>query len=672
MGITQKFTEVKREIYQLSQKLNETENIIEEMSSMTGDDRLQEINELADNTIQRIQTYKNEISDLQNSAVNIIKNTKEDYIEELETEASNITSSAQSEITNSKTNAIKEITSSEAVSLYKIENKTNESVEDLNEQVEIAREYAEQAEEYAEQAKGIAEATGLATKEDLDALCTVPLGGIIRSSVSVSDKFHDCDGSVVNKANHKDLYNERCYLTFYRLNNVTRTTYDDNGNVVKRFFFNNLWTTDKDICKRKNPDLKQLYREIRQSAYQYHYVSPAQMVANEAYKEGDEYYYFYGYDNLRFCHIDEDITMEEGVITSKSGFYDGTYEVREEHYTTRSYGYKPEELFFIENEPCDVYCVSHCDSASVGFTKLDGFNNTYTAVETDRKISDSLWLNSITDGKEISFSRQDETGTWTVFEATTITTDSLNVKTMPPLILSFEFVTPPTFVADRDIFYGYRSLIFRVTDAAGLLSFYMAGYKSSSSLKWRHGDVNTGIYLNTNTKYRLKFFHSGYNSSTTTSTNPSNCLIVVSEYDEYGYAIVNEQTYYFTSIYCPYNYYSSYGLRTIYQADASAWVAGQMLDMYSIYFQYLDEYELLDSRYGFEINENNEVTHNGELVTGEQIAKIIVDYWEDKYIEDNNLLWVGEGVNELIRYDGNIFLPKITNSYCDRYYVRVK
>ena len=659
MGITQKFTEVKREIFQLSKSLTDTQDMVAEMSSMTGDDRLQEINELADKTIQNIQSHKSEISTLQQ---NSIANIRE--------EAGNIYNSTTSDLNIAKANAVKEVTSAEAVSLYKIDNKTNDSLEDLNEQVNIAKEYANQAEEYAEQAKGIAEASGLATKEDLNAICEIPLGGLIRSSVSVGDKFKCCDGTIMKKTGYTELYNKGCTITFYRLNNITRTTYDENGNITKPFFFNNLWTTDKDICKKKNPDLKQLYREIRHSVNQYNYKSPAQYVANNAYEYDKEYYYFDGYDRLRFCHIGEEITMSEGVITSASGFYDGTYEVLEEHLITRNYGFKPEELYYLENEHCDIYCLSRCDSACSGSIKLDGLNNTYSAAETDRKISDSLWLSNITDGKYLQFGTQDEAGTWTVNYVTNLTTDALGVKTMPFMIINFEFVTPPTFVADRDIFYGYRSLIFRITDANGQLSFYMAGYKSSSSLKWRHGEVLTGIYFKPNTKYRIRFVYSGYSSATVTSANPAECLIIVSEYDDYGYAIVDEQTYSYTSIYCPYNYYSGVGMSSIYHGDATAWVAGQMFDMYSFYIHYIEDLSIYD--YGFELNENNEITLNGKVLTNADMLKHIADYCDNQYVDKNNVFWTGDGRNEIISYNGQIFLPKITNSYCDRYYVRVK
>ncbi len=208
----------------------------------------------------------------------------------------------------------------------------------------------------------------------------------------------------------------------------------------------------------------------------------------------------------------------------------------------------------------------------------------YSAADTDVTISDNGWLTNAVDGKYLNIGTYNySTAKWE--QNSLVYSGNINStagSTDNKICLEFDFITPPTFVATRDIFYAYRTLIFRVADVNGKLNMYMAGYKSNNALKWKYSNVSTGITLDSNTKYHLKFETTGFSTTSpyytyTLSITPYNILDTL---------LLEERTqiHTFNLAYLPYNYYSNSSansMSTIYCADASAWVAGQMLDLRS-------------------------------------------------------------------------------------------
>lgn len=362
-------------------------------------------------------------------------------------------------------------------------------------------------------------------------------GNVIQPvSNDISDKYLLCDGSHHTAEELPNLYAlTPAPITYYRLCNITRGM----------SYWQELWTTDINICKKRNPDLKHLYRRIG--------------------------------NDFDFVPIQEKIEMSYGEITSESTFYDGTYEVPNgsgsiKQYKHTNYGHTAIELGFMENKDLiDTNCISKFTEDTNGIY-TDDIKNLFSANDlTDRVMADNLYMTSITDGKKISFGY-------------TNTEIDVTNKFMITFDLIFEFVTPPEFVATRDIFFSYRSLIFRIADVNGNLNMYMAGFKSSNSLKWRHS-ISTGITLKPNTRYSLHFYKSDLNGT----TPPFTYTLEISEYtiDDDGSAYLKDYaTFEFESNYYPYNYYSNFGMRTIYHADATAWVAGQFIDLSSLYINY--------------------------------------------------------------------------------------
>lgn len=207
----------------------------------------------------------------------------------------------------------------------------------------------------------------------------------------------------------------------------------------------------------------------------------------------------------------------------------------------------------------------------------------YSAADTDITVSDNGWFTNAVDGKYLNIGEYNyTTAKWV--QTSLIYSGNINStagSTNNKICLEFDFITPPTFVAARDIFYAYRTLIFRVADVNGNLNMYMAGY-NSSGLKWRYSNKSTGITLDTNTKYHLKFETTGFSTTSpyytyTLSITPYNIL-------DSTLLENRTQTHTFSLAYLPYNYYSNSSansMSSIYCADASAWTAGQMLDLRS-------------------------------------------------------------------------------------------
>lgn len=207
----------------------------------------------------------------------------------------------------------------------------------------------------------------------------------------------------------------------------------------------------------------------------------------------------------------------------------------------------------------------------------------YSAADTDITVSDNSWLTNAVDGKYLNIGEYNyTTAKWV--QTSLIYSGNINStagSTNNKICLEFDFITPPTFVAARDIFYAYRTLIFRVADVNGNLNMYMAGY-NSSGLKWRYSNKSTGITLDTNTKYHLKFETTGFSTTSpyytyTLSITPYNIL-------DSTLLENRTQTHTFSLAYLPYNYYSNSAtnsMSSIYCADASAWTVGQMLDLRS-------------------------------------------------------------------------------------------
>lgn len=375
----------------------------------------------------------------------------------------------------------------------------------------------------------------IATTEAKHLIINVPVGTIVQSPYDISGwEYMPCNGAGYNIGSFPNLESLTPKpITYYRLRNNSR------GNS----YWNSLWTTDPDITRKRNPDLSTLFRTTHNS---------------------DVY-------NTGLVPIQENIEMHNGTIVSESGFYDGTYSVSTSYTYSSDKGLNSSEMMF--NKYVDKfeypYVSTVNNQAGYSFIKLQ---NMYLADDKYGTISDNGWLTNVTDGQYINFGTQSADGTWAKRFITNKSMNSFN--------LIFEFITPSTFVAgSRDIFYAFRGLVIRTSDVSGSLHFYMAAYKSSG-VKWHHNNIDTGIDLSPNTKYKINFYKSTYGT-----TAPFHYNIDVSKWSAdstlFGH-YSNAGTYEFTSKYYPYNYYNSTGLGTIYCADATTWTEGLFLDLSSI------------------------------------------------------------------------------------------
>lgn len=410
------------------------------------------------------------------------------------------------------------------------------------------------------------------TKEEAQQLDTNPVGAIVPMAYYESSKYYPCDGSEMSL----NIYNSdftkynysNCYTWFYRLCNKSRNN----------AYWNNLWTDDKQICDRKNPDLSRLYRQIENSVVG---AYPA------------------------LCPVAENITMTFGKITSESGFYDGEYEVHG-GIARIMVGSYPQERFqtvnVIENPARstveDIKFDVHNEKRYAYINRKDvDVDYKYTlktyssAAVTDRKISDNFYLTNVTDGKEVAFytTDTDDTG------KTTNTFTPIKTNILDNLHLSFEFITPHTLVENRDIFFSYRALVFRmgaIAENKSKLLLYMSSYKRVANKKttypFRHSGVDTGITLEPDKKYKLDFIMES-NTGDDADTAPNKYTLNISEWEEtkeLDKGWINTQTYTFTSKYFPYNEANNYGLGHVYCVDNPAWVSGLCVDLYSLKIQY--------------------------------------------------------------------------------------
>lgn len=449
----------------------------------------------------------------------------------------------------------------------------------------------------------------------------VPVGAIILSPIDItSENFKKCDGSLFNPKDYPNLSVTK--VKFFRLCNLTRSTYDGSGNITFRFFYNDLWTTDPDICKKKNPDLNNLYRQLRYTGKD----NPASSsnigyISNIAYGK-----------SCMFINIQENITMINGIIESESGFYDGTYQVDVTEYKKveavegnglhyyNNYDYKDiKSISTTQIIPHPEGAGYYIEGAEYKTPQLYG----RSTAETDRKISDSSWLTFVTDGKLFEF-----------FDGTDIATKQYVTNKIDGswFSMEFDFITPLSFSVQTDIFFSYRSLILRIqTD--GKLNIYMAGY-NSNGVKWRVSNKFTGFTLEPNHKYHL-YLNSGCSDGA-----PYYYHMNVNKYNETENEVssitCNSTGVFYDSLECnyhPYNYYNSTGIRGIYCADAVAWNKGYFFDLLSLRIK----------KYDGSVSYTN---YGGEF----RIAKL-------SYQAPSN--------------DG-LSLPRITGNDGGEYYIRVK
>ena len=433
-----------------------------------------------------------------------------------------------------------------------------------------------------------------ATKEELSANKLPPNTIIQRNDPTIVDSnYKICDGSNVSPDDYPSL--SITNVKFYRLCNITRSTYDDNGNITFRFFHNDLWTTDPDICKKKNPDLRNLYRRLRYrgdddlgGATEHNYI--------QNYNKTD--YKRFG-ENYNFINVQEELTMVNGVITSVSEFYDGEYRVELTEFVEVN-SITGDSLNYINKyDYKDYNAVADTKQGNVetnkgyyieGATQQKPHYYFFSGAETDRKISDNQYLTWCVDGKYIGFNNGEEGSTAYVDVTHKVLNNSSPADRLPCTII-FDFITPPTFVATRDIFHGYRSLIFRIADTTGKLNVYIAGYKSSNTLKWRISNLFTGYTLEPNRKYRLVYICT-YGKPDDATSAMAQHYIYIYQYNELETDFLrlstdstNQFIHGHALGYAPYNYYSSYGMRTMYCADATAWTKGLFIDLLSLRIQ---------------------------------------------------------------------------------------
>ncbi len=423
----------------------------------------------------------------------------------------------------------------------------------------------------------------------------IPIGAIIQSPVDItSEYFKRCDGSLFNLVDYPNLPVTK--TKFYRLCNLTRSTYDDNGNITFRFFHNDLWTTDPNICKKKNPDLNNLYRRLRYrgnddlgGATEHDYILNRNLTDYQCFGE-----------NYNFINVQEELTMTNGVIASASEFYNGEYGVELTEFV-ETHAITGDSLNYINKyDYKDYNAVASTTQGNTetnkgyyigGATQQKPHYYFFSGAETDRKISDNQYLTLCNDGKFIGFN--DGTDGSREYVDVTHKVTSTDYNKAPRCTVMFDFITPPTFIASRDIFFGWRSLIFRIADTTGKLNMFMAGYKTNNTFKWRASNIFTGYKLEPNRKYRLIYQCDGCIDSTGYIRHRLN-ISVFNETETIFYSLAPDSTGVFGKgpyplNYLPYNYYNSQGIRTLYHADATAWTQGLFIDLLSLRIQHVGD-----------------------------------------------------------------------------------
>lgn len=185
-----------------------------------------------------------------------------------------------------------------------------------------------------------------------------------------------------------------------------------------------------------------------------------------------------------------------------------------------------------------------CDDSDNVYFYTSDINEQIYFDEGSCNIDKYYRLSDLTDGKNITFG--------SLIDG--VKKDSpYNTKDLIGRQLSITVNTPNEWVANSDLYFSYRAFILRITDVAGSINCYMAGY-NSSGVKWRYSNVSTGIKLENNCRYRIWLCHY-------TSENVLLCKnLFTGAIQKYTFA---------NAIYSAYNYCNNIGLQTIYHADAA-------------------------------------------------------------------------------------------------------
>jgi hypothetical protein len=359
-------------------------------------------------------------------------------------------------------------------------------------------------------------------------------------------------------------------LTVYFGNNLKNTTRLYRLlNTKTEHYHQDLWTSDPYICDKETGDISKLYRRIRIG-------------------EGKKYW--------GFCNIQEDITISRGDVTSASGFYDSHYAVSLDDYFDAGNDriwysrYQNGETY---SQICTTNQKNYYAERPVDYINVGGANNIY-AVNDNIKISDSRWHVGVASNTELRIGEQ-STGAW----VQTSFVHSANISTIYNenlFSMELDFVTPSVFSGTPHIVNIYRTLGIRANNANGDVVIYMAGYKSSSSLKWRHSGISANMSIKTNTKYHLKFYTSDNKTDNAELANNYEYTMELTAYDKYGNITDDTKTFTFTSAYLPCNYYSntvSNSMSTLMTAETVA--TGMLLDLDSVVISYGTRFKGVDN-----------------------------------------------------------------------------
>ena len=314
-----------------------------------------------------------------------------------------------------------------------------------------------------------------------------------------------------------------------------------------------LYTTNPDILKEGTADVTKLFRK--------------------------------DYNGL-FVNVKEDISMSFGTVMSSSGFYNGTYTLNnnDSFYIDKNKAFAQAKIQDDENyAPCVFAEDTNIDYVSD--KKWLPFSTSATVVGemADASIikSDNNWLTFITDGKLLNLTATNPAGT--VSKPAIIASETNEAA---PMDISFDFITPATFIKNSAILYATYVFLLNIMDTNGSLYFYMARYSGGN---YRHANVNTGLKLQPNTKYRIGLYCKDSFMNGTTKNYRWNLSIFKYNDDGVTYDDIvvkdntseNYNTYEFVSAYCPYDYALKTGVNELYQAAAYQWSKG-FLDLASI------------------------------------------------------------------------------------------
>lgn len=369
----------------------------------------------------------------------------------------------------------------------------------------------------------------------------IPVGTVIQSCVKPNvDVYYECNGEKIDIEDSTEIPFVPEKLKLYPLYGSShRGEYND---------YAYLYTDDINICYYDNADINHLY--------------------------------YFDRLNNKFRHIQENISMVKGYITSESGFFDGYYEVNTyknsiKEKTVDMWDRKI-DVKYVRNKIGFPACYEENDYTTYDKT-LPGIydRQIYSAAETDMTIAKNGYLTNVIDGKAInigSFNNSNET--WESYAITD--------KGLLGFTLDIDWITPSEFKAGN-IFHGYRSLSLDV-DENGQLKISLAGYKTSKpAFAWRHSNIATGIQLWENAKYKICIHQVGQNDFIGNTDAIHGYIVIACPYNGDGETLNynSQQSYWIKSSYVPYNYYSNVGMNTIYHANASAF-AGGFVDLYNM------------------------------------------------------------------------------------------